>query len=341
MATETMLGLRLERPEGPASAQLATLALPEPAAGEVRVTLRAAALNHRELWITKGRYPHISLPAILGADGAGVIDAVGEGVDPGLVGAAVMLYPALEWGDDPAIPATSFALLGMPGPGTIAERICVQADRIVRKPAFLSFEEAAAWPLAGLTAWRALFTKAKYKSGEAVLITGAGGGVATCAVAIAAAAGARVFVTSSSAETIAESCARGAVGGVNYREEGWGARLREMAGGIDIVIDGAPSQSYPAYAQALGRGARIVLYGASGGPSFEIKVAELFLNNWTVLGTNMGNQAEFAEMVAFLEAHSLKPLIERVFPLAQAREALLHLEQAHSRGKVVIEISKG
>lgn len=338
MVGETMRALYLDEAEGVEGATVADRPRPSPGPGEVRVALRAAALNHREIWIAKGRYPGISLPATLGADGAGVIDVVGEGVDEGLIGAEVMLYPGLEWGDDPAIPSPAFALLGMPGPGTIAEAICVRADRVVVKPAFLSFVEAAAWPLAGLTAWRALFTKGRFASGETVLITGAGGGVAGCAIAIAAAAGARVFVTSSSAETIAAACAAGAMGGVDYRADDWGVALHDLSGGIDIVIDASPSQGYGHYRRAMRRGGRIVIYGAGGGPDFSVTAPELFLANLSVIGTNMGNVEEFGALVEFLETHALRAPIDRIFPLESAADALLHLERSNGRGKVVVEI---
>src|SRR5437868_9791850 len=173
-----MKALVLERADGPESAALQEIPTPTPATGEVRVALKAASLNYRELWISRGQYPGMKLPSGLGADGAGIIDAVGAGVDSALVGREVVLYPGTGWGDNPNYPHRNFALFGMPLPGTIAQYICVPVENAVEKPASLTFEEAACLPTAGLTAWRALCVKARVAPAEHVLVTGIGGGVA-------------------------------------------------------------------------------------------------------------------------------------------------------------------
>lgn len=307
-------------------------------AGEAVVRIAAAALNHRELWIRKGQYPGMVLPATMGADGAGVVTAVGEGVDPGLIGQAVLLYPGLGWGNDPRFPAPDFGLLGMPGPGTIAEAIRVPAASVFAKPAHLDFAAAAALPLAGLTAWRGLMTKAGLKPGERLLVTGAGGGVAAQAVAFGVAMGAEVWVTSGSDETIAWARERGAAGGVNYRTEGWGKDLRKAAGPIDVVFDGAPAQAFKDYARSLAMGARIILYGSTGGPAFSLSAPDLFLKNLSVIGTNVGNAAEFGAMLDFVSRHRLVPAIEQTFTLDEAPAALAHLETGHALGKIVIAV---
>ena len=165
---------------------------PQAAASELVVSIRAAALNHRELWIGRGLYPGMKLPTTMGADGAGVVTSVGSGVDPARIGEEVVLYPGLQWGDDPRFPAAAFGLLGMPGPGTVAEQIAVPAASALPKPAHLDFLQAAALPLAGLTAWRGLVTKAELRAGERLLITGVGGGVAAQALGLAVAMGAEV-----------------------------------------------------------------------------------------------------------------------------------------------------
>jgi len=333
-----MRALILRSATGPDAARLEEVPASAPVEGEVRVALKAAALNHRELWIARGQYPGMTLPAILGADGAGVIDAVGPGVDPARVGEGVLLYPGLRWGDDPDYPAASFGLLGMPGPGTIAQSVCVSAASAVPLPPHLDFAQAAALPLAGLTAWRGLVTKAGLRAGEKLLVTGVGGGVATFALLFGVAMGAEVFVTSGSDATLEKAVALGARAGFNYHDENWRKALAKQSGGIDVVFDGAPAASYPQYARALAMGARVVLYGSTGGMDFTVNAPELFLKNLRLIGTNVGNPAEFAAMVAFVAQRGLTPAIDRRFPLSAAAEALAHLERGHGFGKIIIDV---
>ncbi len=331
-----MKALTLLSSDGPESVILAEHETPQPGPGQVRVAMKAAALNHRELWITRGQYPGMALPATLGADGAGVIDAVGEGVDAARIGEAVMLYPGMHWGDDPALPTPNFALLGMPGPGTVAEYICVDAHDAIVKPAHLSFEEAAATPLAGVTAWRGLRTKAELRAGEKLLITGVGGGVGAFACMLGVAMGAEVFVTSGSAEGLARAAAAGAKAGFNYNDADWRKALSTTAKGIDVVFDGAPATSFANYVRALRTGARVVLYGSTGGPAFTVQAPDIFLRNLHLIGTNVGTRDELAALIAFMAEHNLKPPIDRTFPFAEAKQALAHLGDAHGYGKVVI-----
>jgi zinc-binding alcohol dehydrogenase/oxidoreductase len=334
-----MKALVLEASDGPQSAVIKDLDPPSPAPGEVLIALKAAALNHRELWLTRGQYPGmIPAPFTLGCDGAGSIEAVGAGVDAQRIGAAVMLYPGLHWGAEPRFPAVNFGLLGMPGPGTIAQKICVPADSAVSKPGHLSFEQAAAIPLAGLTAWRGLFTKGGLKSGEKVLVTGIGGGVAVFALQFALRSGAEVYVTSGSDDTLAKAIAMGAKAGFNYKDDAWKKALPRASGGIDLVFDGAPAGSYANYGRALNPGARVVVYGSTGGMQFTVNAPELFLKNVNITGSNVGNLEEFKAMCAFVEQQRLEPVIDRSFPLDSAPEALRYLQDGHKLGKVVIAI---
>lgn len=333
-----MKALLLTSTGGPESAALVDLDDPHPGPGEARVTLRAASLNHRELWISRGLYPGMALPTVLGADGAGIVAAVGAGVDSTWVGREVVLYPALNWGDNEGHPGDGFGLLGMPGPGTIAQSICVPEASLFSKPAHLSHVQAAALPVAALTAFRALTVKADLKAGERLLITGVGGGVATFALLFGKAIGAKVFVTSGSDQTLGAARALGADGLLDYRDEQWGKALRAMAGAVDVVFDGAPAAAFPAYARCLATGARVVLYGSTGGPAFTVSAPELFLRHASILGTAMGSPRDFAAMLALVTTHRLEPVIDRVFAFEEAREALLHLGEGHRFGKVVIEI---
>jgi NADPH:quinone reductase-like Zn-dependent oxidoreductase len=226
----------------------------------------------------------------------------------------------------------------MPGPGTIADTIIVAAASVVAKPAHLAWDEAACVPLAGLTAWRALFTKAALKRGERLLVTGAGGGVATFAVLFGAAIGAQVHVTSSSDATITKAVALGAAAGFNYRSENWRTKLPRSSQGFNVVLDSAPASGYPAYSRSLATGARVVICGSTGGVSFPVNAPEVFLKNLHIIGSNAGTLAEFENMLGFIATHKIKPVIDRRFPLEQAKEALMHLEKGHAFGKVVITV---
>lgn len=334
-----MRAVMLEETGGPEAAKLVRLPVPEPGPGEVRVALRAAALNHRELWISRGLYPGMKLPSILGADGAGVIDAVGEGVDAQLAGSAVVLYPGRDWGGSERYPSDAFCLLGMPIPGTLADHICVPAANVAPKPAHLSFAEAAALPTAALTAWRAVTVKAGVGSGDKVLVTGIGGGVAAFALAFSHALGASVWVTSGSPDNIARAVQAGAQGGFDYRDQNWGKEARKASdGGFDVVIDGAPAGGYGGYGRAIAMGARVVIYGSTGGPGFTVGAPDLFLRHATIHGTAMGSPADFAAMLAFVGDRRLVPPIEAVLPLADVSGAFAALQGAHF-GKVVVDIA--
>lgn len=333
-----MKALVLSTPGGPRSATITGIETPVPAGGEVRVALKGAALNHRELWISVGHYPDLQLPAVLGADGAGVIDAVGEGVDNALIGQQVVVYPAANWGENPDYPAPAFGCLGMPYAGTFAEYICVPADTVAAKPAGFSFEEAAAVSLAGLTAWRCLTVKAGVKKGDKILITGIGGGVALAALSFALAMGAEVYVTSSSQEKIDQAVALGAKGGVIYKNEGWGKLLGHLAGRVDVVVDGAPAVSFAEYGRVLNMGARIVIYGPTGGARFEVFAPELFFRHATLYGSAMGTPKDFHDMMAFVAERDIKPVIDKIFTLDQAVDALLYLQSGAGMGKVAITI---
>jgi NADPH:quinone reductase-like Zn-dependent oxidoreductase len=226
----------------------------------------------------------------------------------------------------------------MPGPGTIAEYICVKAPLAFPKPAHLDFGEAASVALAGLTAWRGLTSKANLQPGETLLITGVGGGVGAAALAIGIALGANVYVTSSRAETLEKAKAIGARGGFNYTEDDWRKHLIRTSGGVDVVFDGAPAASFPNYVRALKTGARVVVYGSTGDADFQVSAPELFLRNLNVMGTNVGNPQEFGAYLAFISKHGIHPVIDKVFPFDQAKDALNFLKKEHGFGKVVISI---
>lgn len=317
--------------------------------GEVLIQLRAAALNHRDVFIQKGLYPGVKLPVILGSDGAGVVAEVGEGVDPVWRGQAVIINCALNWGDNPKFYGPDFRILGMPDNGTFAEYIAVGVKYIHHKPAHLSFEQAAALPLAGLTAWRALMTRAAlHPSGgsfrEKVLITGIGGGAALFALQYAVAAGAEVWVTSGSDEKLERVRAMGAAGGVNYREPDWAKALMTQTGGgragyFDVVIDSAGGPGFARLIDVAAPGGRIAFFGGTTGNITDIAPSKVFFKQLTIFGSTMGTEREFADMVAFVNHHALVPTVDEVFALRAAEQALRKMDAGSQFGKIVLTIS--
>lgn len=313
--------------------------VPDPVAapGHAVVRLKAAALNHRDLWIQQGLYANIKLPLIPGSDGAGVVESVGADADKAWAGREVIINPSLDWGPDTRAQGPAFRILGMPDSGTFAEKISIPVANLAPKPAHLTWEQAAALPLAGLTAWRALFTRAGLLGGERVLVTGVGGGAALFALQFAAAAGADVWVTSGSPEKITRAQALGAAGGVNYRDADWAAQLQKKAGGLfDVIVDSAGGDGFARLIELTRPGGRIVFFGATTGNPPGIDLRKCFFRQINVLGTTMGSPADFHGMQQFVEMHRLVPVVDRVFPLARAEPALRHMEAGAQFGKIVL-----
>ena len=324
---------------GPENLRIEETATPQPGPGEVRIRLRAAALNRRDVWLTRGLYPRMQLPCIPGSDGAGVVDALGEGVDPAWRNRGVVIYPAREWGDDERCFGPDFRVLGMPDPGTFAEYLCVPVENLQPRPAHLSWEQAAAVPLAGLTAWRAAVTQGEVAAGHRVLVTGAGGGVAGFAVTWCARLGAEVYVSSSSEQKIEAARALGAVGGENYRDGDCYARLKKQSGGFDLVIDGAGGNALNAVLDTLRPAGRYVFYGATrGNPDAGLAMAKLFFRHNRLQGTTLGTPTEFRAMLAFVEEHRIEPELDRIYPLSEAVAAHSHMEAGAQTGKIILRI---
>jgi len=312
---------------------------PIAAPGGVVVRLRAAALNHRDAWIRKGLYPRIRLPCVLGSDGAGEIAEVGAGVDPAWLGRRVLVHPFSHWGPEPRAQQKEFLILGMPEQGTLAEKIAVPLGRIELLPAHLSFREGAAWSLGGLTAYRALVSRGEVKSGEHVLITGIGGGVATAALVLAKALGAVVSVTSSSAEKLDTAKALGAAVAVNYAVPGWEQQLLAQAGRApSLIIDSAGGEGLNALIGVAAMGARIVMYGATHGGPNALDLSRIFFKQLDLRGTTMGSEADYRAMLSLVARQELRPVIDRVFSLEDAPRALARMEASSQMGKIVIEM---
>jgi NADPH:quinone reductase-like Zn-dependent oxidoreductase len=316
--------------------EIAELPEPSPAAGDVVVEVRAAALNHRDVWIKSGQYAGLKWPCIPGSDGAGVVVALGAGVEPAWAGREVIVNPGFGWGNDPRAQGTGFSILGLPRDGTLAQRIAVPIAQVSAKPAALGWDEAAALPLAGLTAYRALFARAKLQAGERVLVSGIGGGVALFALQFAVAAGAQVWVTSSSADKIARAVALGAQGGFDYRDPNWAAAA-QATGGFDVVVDSAAGEGFGRLIDATASGGRIVFYGATRGDA-ALPVRKVFWRQISLLGTTMGSPADWEAMLAFVARHGVKPVVSDVFPLARAEEAFARLERGEQFGKIVVRM---
>jgi NADPH:quinone reductase-like Zn-dependent oxidoreductase len=302
---------------------------PKPRPGWVTVELRAAALNWHDVIVRRGDHP-AQLPQILGADGAGVRRDTG---DP------VVILPSLGWGDDERCPGPSFSILGDVADGTYAELVAVPEENIFRRPRGFGWAEAAALPLAGLTAYRALFSRGGLQAGETVVVLGAGSGVSTMAVALATMAGARVFVTSSSPAKLERAAELGAVGGVLYTHDAWPVQLRELAGPADLVIDSIGS-TWPDSLSLLSGGGRLVNFGATGGERATVAVRPFYFSQHTILGSTMGSPRDFAALLALIAEHpDWRPAVDAVIPFFDVAAAHERMERREHFGKLVLAIS--
>ncbi|KAL1936196.1 hypothetical protein VTP01DRAFT_330 [Rhizomucor pusillus] len=320
----------------------------EPGNNETLIKIQAAALNHRDLWILKGQYPAIQTGDPICSDGVGIVVKNGSSQSPFKVGQRVLINPGYGWDSDERGPEKTFGILGLkPYPGTLADRSVVETDELVACPEHLTTAEAAALPLAGLTAYRALFSKAKVKRGDHVLITGIGGGVALYALQFAVAAGAHVYVTSGSQDKIEDAKKLGAVGGVNYKDDNCIEELKKLLNGnlLSAIVDGAAGPLYNKYPSVLKPGAIIANYGQTATGQAGVQGINFTMNfvikNIDLVGSTMGSRREFREMVKFVEQHKIKPIVSEVFrgPLVESAYKAIDIMKQHKQfGKLVIEI---
>ncbi len=337
-----MKAIVVREPGGPERLRLEDAPTPEPGPGEVVVALQAAALNRRDIAMRSLPLTAKMMPYIPGSDGAGVVASVGAGVSRVKAGDEVVIFPSLRWGVFETHPGPDFEILGGPTDGTYAEFIRVPAENVFAKPARLSFEEAAAFPLAGLTAWRALITKARVKPGERVLIPGAGSGVATFALQIARLAGARVYVTSHSEEKLGRARQMGADGAVDYTRDDWVDEVRRLSGGgVEIVVDSVGAATFGPAVDLLLPGGRMVTFGTTSGSTTTVELRRFYRKQISLLGTTMGSPKEFAELLAALDGGSIRPVVDRTFPLAEAGAAQLRMEQSEQFGKIGLRMGGG
>ncbi|GAA4092201.1 zinc-binding dehydrogenase [Mucilaginibacter panaciglaebae] len=307
------------------------------AAGEVLVKIKAAGLNRRDYWISVGKYAGLKYPIILGSDGAGVVAETGEGVDLSWLNREVIINPGNNWGDDENFQGRDFKILGLPDDGTFAEYVKTRAEYLYDKPAYLDWEHAAAFPLAGLTAFRALFTKGKAKKGDTVLISGVGGGTGAFALQWAVAAGCKVFVTSGNSEKIERARQLGAAAGVNYKAQDWAEELQHLSGGFDVIIDSALGQGFAKFTDLAKPGGRIVFFGATAGDMPAIPGRKIYWKQLQILGTTMGTKKDFEVMLAFMNEHQVIPVIDEVHPLAEAARAIDKMSTSSQFGNIILK----
>jgi NADPH:quinone reductase-like Zn-dependent oxidoreductase len=324
---------------------------PEPKRGEVRVRVKAAALNHLDLFVVAGM-PGVTIipPWILGADATGIIDAIGDlsGISDNQlkVGDNVIINPGLSdhtceycLAGEQSL-CVKFAILGEHAPGTLAEYIVVPAVNARSIPRDKPVEQAAAFTLATLTAWRMVVTRARVKKGDNVLIWGIGGGVALAALEIVRSIGATAWVTSHSDEKLALARGLGAENLLNYATTDVGKEIRARTAkrGVDVVLDTVGEATWPQSLGALGKRGRLVTCGATSGPMVQMDVRRLFWNQWDIMGSTMGNDAEFDAITKEYRAGHFTPLVDSVFDISQGRQAFERLQSGQQFGKIVVRI---
>lgn len=315
---------------------------PSPGPGEIVVRLYATSMNYRDLLVIEGSYlPRLKMPIIPLSDAAGVVEAVGAGVTRFAPGDRVMTTSVIGWSDGPPTRLTTRSMLGGPLDGTLRERIALPQHAAVRMPSHLSFEEAAAVPCAAVTAWSALITYGSAKPGERALILGTGG-VACFAIQIAKLLGLRTIVLSSSDAKLARAMALGAQQGINYTSvPDWDNEVLRLTGGegVEHVIEVGGATTLARSIRATRPGGSIYLVGILTGGGSEVDLTPLVMRNIRLQGLLMGGRERLEAVCRAIEAHALKPVIDRIVPFADAPEAYRWLKQGHHMGKVVISIS--
>jgi NADPH:quinone reductase-like Zn-dependent oxidoreductase len=328
-----MQAVRIHADGGPEVLVLEEVPDPAPAAGEVLVRVRASALNHLDVWIRKG-LPSVPKPRILGADGAGVVEAVGDGVEGLRPGDRVVINPGVEAADG------TIHVVGEHGDGTNAELVAVPATNVHPLPDHLSFEEAAAFPLVFETAYRMLVTRAHVEEGEWVFLWGIGSGVTTAGLAIAKALGARTIATSSSDAKLARAHELGADVTVNHATGDVKAVVKEATGGrgADVVVDHVGAATWRTSLDVAAREGRITVCGATSGPNPQAALHRVWWKQLSILGSTMGTRADFAGAYELVTSGRAKPVIDEVLPLSEIRAAHARLEAGEQLGKIVLTI---
>lgn len=301
--------------------------VPNIISGNNLIRVSHAALNHRDLWIVKGMYAKINYPVVPGSDLCGFIKD-----------RRVIVNPGFYWGDDETVQSKYFQILGLPDQGSFAECVSVPQEYIYDAPAHLSDAEASALPLAGITAYRALFTKCKPVKGENILITGIGGGVALQIMQFAIAYGLNVYVSSSDDSKIQKAISYGAKGGVNYLKEEWDHVLNSISGGVHMIVDSAGGNSFAKFFNVCLPAARIALYGGTQGLIDDLSPQKLYWKQLSIHGTTMGTQAEFKAMLEFVCQHKIIPIVDSIFEMTDVVKAFERMDRKAQFGKIVLRV---
>lgn len=343
-----MRAVRIHKHGGPEVLQIDNLPVPQPAAGEALVRIRTAALNHLDLWLRNG-LRGLSLPLIMGSDAAGVIEAIGGGAkETGFkTGDAVILVPYRSCracreclsGNENLCP--DYQIAGEQIQGYQADYVVVPCHNLLHRPENTSWEAAAAFPLAYMTAWHMLHRKAVIQPGQNVLIWGASSGVGSAAIQIAKAAGAKVISTAGTDEKSEFGLKLGADHVLNYRSEDVGRRTLELTGGkgVDIVFEHVGLASWTHSLKALSSGGKIITCGATTGPAVRIDLRHLFIKRQQILGSTMGDRHDLVSLIALITSKKIKPVYSHVFPLEEVGKAHQVLENGENLGKVVLNLS--
>jgi NADPH:quinone reductase-like Zn-dependent oxidoreductase len=334
-----MRAVRLNELGGPEKLHVEEIPQPQPGPGEILVKIARAAFNRRDVFITQGLYPGIALPVTPGSDGFGHVAALGTGVTTPPLGTPVVINPEIGWDDEPFTLTANARILGMPIDGTFAEYVVAPAENVFRKPASLSDDEAAAIPLAGLTAYRATFTRGRITKDDVVFIPGIGSGVQTMVLCYAVHVGAKTIVTSGSDEKLAHAKVLGASEGVNYKTNpDWHKEVRRLSGGgPTLVVDCNGGEVFARSLDIARVGARVVAYGGTNGDA-TIRPFSIFWKHLSVLGTSMGSPTDFAGMLKLFEG-GLKPVVDRVFAMDDVVTAAERVLRGEQMGKVVLAIA--
>ncbi|MCB9309522.1 MAG: zinc-binding dehydrogenase [Lewinellaceae bacterium] len=285
-----------------------------------------SALNHRDVWIKYGKYPDIKENIILGSDGCVIFD-----------GKRYLINPSIQWGNNELAQSDEYSVLGMPTHGTFSDKISISKENLILVPDYLTDEEAAALPLAGLTAYRALISRARTTPSDVVLINGIGGGVAMMAFQFALAQGCKVIVTSGHQWKLDLAIKLGAHAGYLYTDDQWTKRLIADFGGVDVIIDSAGGDGFSNLMKVIKPGGRIAIYGGTHGKITNLNTQVLFWRQVSILGSTMGSDQDFKEMVDFVQKYDIKPVIDEVFPLSQLELGMKKMETGQQFGKIIFQ----